>query len=61
MKSGITITSVDVPFLQLVWLMSKIIIACIPAVVVACLVVGIWVFGLGFVSMVFVEVFGTMP
>ena len=61
MKSEISITSVDVPFLQLVWLMSKIIIACIPAVVVACLVVGIWAFGIGFISMIFAELFGLMP
>lgn len=61
MKSEISITSVDVPFLQLVWLMSKIIIACIPAVVVACLVVGIWMFGIGFISVIFAELFGLMP
>ena len=61
MSNEIIIKSVDVPFLQLVWLMSKIIIACIPAVVVACLVVGLWMFGIGFISMVFAEVFGLLP
>ena len=61
MSNEIIIKSVDVPFLQLVWLMSKIIIACIPAVVVACLVVGLWMFGIGFISMVFAAMFGLLP
>ena len=61
MKSQIEITSVDIPFLQLVWLMSKIIIACIPAVVVACLVVGIWAFGVGFITMIFASLFELVP
>ena len=61
MNSQIEITSVDIPFLQLVWLMSKIFIACVPAVVVAGIVVGLWVFGLSFIAMVGGALFGLLP
>ena len=61
MNNQVEITSVDIPFLQLVWLMSKIVIACIPAVVVAGIVVGLWVFGLGFIAMVGGALFGLLP
>ena len=61
MNNQVEITSVDIPFLQLVWLMSKIFIACVPAVVVAGIVVGLWVFGLGFIAMVGGALFGLLP
>lgn len=54
-NNRLEITNIDVPFLQLVWLMSKIIIASIPAVVVACLVVATWVFGFSVVTIFIAE------
>ena len=45
LNSKTEITSVDIPFLQLVWLMSKIIVACVPAVAVAAFIVATWLLG----------------